>query len=246
MVCGPPYDETCVQDQHGQGRVLDYMAKTALIAVYAQAGSALSAYPSGVASDKWGRKPLVYMACLGMGGIYLFMGCNKGTPENLAMLLGFFWGVCNGCFVAVDFAIAIDTLPDKNDAARYLGVWGVSAFVGTTLGPITGGLALYFLGALRQARHLPDGSSICPASDRSVVARVQVKSRTGKVGAGRWAKAACCSTATHGTATSASWCSAPSGTSWHASSSPLWTSRGLRLSRRRTPAPGSSRPLTPS
>ena len=155
-----------MQDQHGQGRVLDYMAKTALIAVYAQAGSALSAYPSGVASDKWGRKPLVYMACLGMGGIYLFMGCNKGTPENLAMLLGFFWGVCNGCFVAVDFAIAIDTLPDKNDAARYLGVWGVSAFVGTTLGPITGGLALYFLGALRQARHLPDGSPTCAGSDR--------------------------------------------------------------------------------
>ena len=171
-----------MQDQHGQGRVLDYMAKTALIAVYAQAGSALSAYPSGVASDKWGRKPLVYMACLGMGGIYLFMGCNKGTPENLAMLLGFFWGVCNGCFVAVDFAIAIDTLPDKNDAARYLGVWGVSAFVGTTLGPITGGLALYFLGALRQ---------IYPAARqfaRRLIGVLWLGCRSNR-GRGRWGRA---------------------------------------------------------
>ena len=64
------------------------------------------------------------------------------------MILGFVWGVMNGCFVAVDFAIAIDTLPDKQEAAKFLGVWGVSAFVGTTLGPITGGLALYFLGQI--------------------------------------------------------------------------------------------------
>lgn len=146
VICGPPYDSNCVQDDFGNGRIKDYMAKTALIAVYAQAGSAISAYPSGLASDAWGRKPLVYMACLGMGAIYLFMPFFSG--ETLVMTLGFVWGVCNGCFVAVDFAIAIDTLPDKLEAAKFLGVWGVSAFVGTTVGPITGGLALYFFGQI--------------------------------------------------------------------------------------------------
>eukprot|EP01043_Picozoa_sp_COSAG02_P002827 COSAG02_NODE_67_length_42609_cov_14.506681_10_plen_542_part_00 len=146
VICGPPYDKDCVADAHGNGRIQDFMAKTALIAVYAQAGSAISAYPSGLASDAWGRKPLVYMACLGMGAIYLFMPFFSG--ETLVMTLGFVWGVCNGCFVAVDFAIAIDTLPDKQEAAKFLGVWGVSAFVGTTVGPITGGLALYFFGQM--------------------------------------------------------------------------------------------------
>lgn len=146
VICPPPYDADCVADAHGNGRIQDFMAKTALIAVYAQAGSAISAYPSGLASDAWGRKPLVYMACLGMGAIYLFMPFFSG--ETLVMTLGFVWGVCNGCFVAVDFAIAIDTLPDKQEAAKFLGVWGVSAFVGTTVGPITGGLALYFFGQI--------------------------------------------------------------------------------------------------
>jgi MFS family permease len=162
VICAPPYGSDCVEDLHGHGRIQDYMAKTALIAVYAQAGSAVSAYPSGLASDAWGRKPLVYMACLGMGAIYLFMPFFSG--EELVMILGFVWGVCNGCFVAVDFAIAIDTLPDKQEAAKFLGVWGVSAFVGTTLGPITGGLALYFLGQIEDGLggggHMAEGESL--------------------------------------------------------------------------------------
>ena len=162
VICAPPYGPDCVQDAHGQGRITDYMAKTALIAVYAQAGSAVSAYPSGLASDAWGRKPLVYTACLGMGAIYLFMPFF--SSEELVMILGFVWGVMNGCFVAVDFAIAIDTLPDKQEAAKFLGVWGVSAFVGTTVGPITGGLALYFLGQIEDGLggggHMAEGESL--------------------------------------------------------------------------------------
>ena len=97
-----------------------------------------------------------------MGAIYLFMPFF--SSEALVMALGFVWGVCNGCFVAVDFAIAIDTLPDKHQAAKFLGVWGVSAFVGTTLGPITGGLLLYFFGQIEDGLggggHMAAGESL--------------------------------------------------------------------------------------
>ena len=36
-------------------------------------------------------------------------------------VVGFLWGLFNGCFIAVDFAIAIDTIPDKGNTARFLG-----------------------------------------------------------------------------------------------------------------------------
>lgn len=162
FICQPPWEEgVCMPDEHGNGRIQNYVVKTALIAVYAQAGSAVSAYPSGLLSDKFGRKPLVYIACLGMGVIYMAMPFF--AAEETVMILGFCWGVFNGCFVAVDFALAIDTLPDKQEAAKFLGVWGVSAFVGTTIGPITGGLALYFFGQIEDpvgggGGHMPAGS----------------------------------------------------------------------------------------
>ena len=47
-------------------------------------------------------------------------------------------GFGNGCYQAVDLALAVDTLPDAAEAARYLGVWGVGAFVGVCLGPLFG------------------------------------------------------------------------------------------------------------
>ena len=147
VICSPPFEVgVCMPDENGNGRIQNYVVKTALIAVWAQAGSAVSAYPSGLLSDKFGRKPLVYAACLGMGAIYMAMPFF--AKEETVMILGFCWGVFNGCFVAVDFALAIDTLPCKEEAAKFLGVWGVSAFVGTTIGPITGGLALYFFGQI--------------------------------------------------------------------------------------------------
>jgi hypothetical protein len=127
--------------------VSNYMAKTALIAVFAQSGACLSAYPSGVISDKVGRKPMVYVACMGMGIIYAVMPFVMDLPKVMA--IGFGWGICNGFFQPVDFALAIDTLPNENEVARFLGVWAMAAFVGTTVGPVCGGGALLWLGRIK-------------------------------------------------------------------------------------------------
>lgn len=47
----------------------------------------------------------------------------------------------------MDSALAIDTLPNPQEAAKFLGIWGVASFLGTALGPMLGGPALYFVGA---------------------------------------------------------------------------------------------------
>jgi len=55
-------------------------------------------------------------------------------------------GAGNGAFLTVDYALAVDTLPDKDSAARDLGLWGVSAFIGSACGPIVLGPLLHIVG----------------------------------------------------------------------------------------------------
>ena len=49
-------------------------------------------------------------------------------------------------FLSVDYALACDTLPSLESAAQGLGVWGVSAFLGSTLGPLIAAPLLAYFG----------------------------------------------------------------------------------------------------
>eukprot|EP00965_Chrysotila_dentata_P066741 2209738-Pleurochrysis_carterae.AAC.2 len=49
-------------------------------------------------------------------------------------------------FLSVDYALACDVLPSLEHAAQSLGVWGVSAFFGSTLGPLVAGPLLTYVG----------------------------------------------------------------------------------------------------
>ena len=55
-------------------------------------------------------------------------------------------GLGNGMFLSVDYALACDTLPSLESAAQGLGVWGVSAFLGSTLGPLIAAPLLAYFG----------------------------------------------------------------------------------------------------
>jgi MFS family permease len=146
---GSSHHGHCIDDTPCTCPVSNYVAKTALIAVIAQAGACVSVYPSGVLSDRIGRKPMVYAACLGMGTIYALMPFV--TSLEYVLICGFGWGFFNGLFQPVDFALAIDTLPNQDEVARFLGVWAMAAFVGTTVGPAAG------MGMLIALGHVPDG-----------------------------------------------------------------------------------------
>jgi len=49
-------------------------------------------------------------------------------------------------YLTMDNCLAVETLPSKKDAARFMGMWGIAAFVGTAAGPLIGGPALYVVG----------------------------------------------------------------------------------------------------
>ena len=67
--------------------------------------------------------------------------------------LGVAYGIGNGMFLSVDYALACDVLPSFDNAAQSLGVWGVSAFLGSTLGPLAAGPLLTYFGRTDSPDH---------------------------------------------------------------------------------------------
>ena len=87
-------------------------------------------------SDWTGRKPMVVVACCLMSAS--MVGLGFATTASQVIIMGLIGGLGNGCYQAVDLALAVDTIPDLEESARYLGIWGVGAFVGVCLGPVIG------------------------------------------------------------------------------------------------------------
>lgn len=108
----------------------------------------ISAYPSARLSDFTGRKPMVALACGGIIAVYLLF-CFI-SDLRMELVIGGLYGFFNGAFLSVDYALALDTVPSKDDAARWLAVWGVAGFVGTSAGPIISGPVLLLWPGPRQ------------------------------------------------------------------------------------------------
>jgi len=137
-------------------RVDDPTYFTSVLAMTGQLCAAAVAVPSGRLSDRWGRKPLVYAACVMMGLVYV--GFAVSPPIEWVLVLGVGFGIGNGMFLSVDYALACDVLPSFQNAAQGLGLWGVSAFLGSTVGPlIAGPLLAYFGWTASPERYSPDG-----------------------------------------------------------------------------------------
>ncbi|CAJ1348718.1 unnamed protein product [Effrenium voratum] len=79
-----------------------------------------------------------------------FWVCPYFEAKSKAALLGFFtvYGFGKGCYMSADLALAIDTMPDPDEASRYLGLWGVSAFLGAGLGGFAMSLMLEVFGKM--------------------------------------------------------------------------------------------------
>ena len=115
-----------------------------MLAMISQLSAALIATPSGHLSDRYGRKPLVYASCVLMATVYL--GFALVPRLDVVLWLGVGCGLGNGMFLSVDYALACDTLPSLESAAQGMGVWGVSAFLGSTLGPLIAAPLLAYFG----------------------------------------------------------------------------------------------------
>eukprot|EP01053_Blabericola_migrator_P003948 Blabericola_migrator_1__3947@NODE_219_length_11213_cov_124_951821_g186_i0_p2_GENE_NODE_219_length_11213_cov_124_951821_g186_i0NODE_219_length_11213_cov_124_951821_g186_i0_p2_ORF_typecomplete_len509_score55_10MFS_1/PF07690_16/1_9e12MFS_1/PF07690_16/4_7e09MFS_2/PF13347_6/6_3e18MFS_2/PF13347_6/4_5e02ATG22/PF11700_8/1_2e10MFS_1_like/PF12832_7/5_3e06TRI12/PF06609_13/7_6e02TRI12/PF06609_13/0_0031TRI12/PF06609_13/9_9e02BT1/PF03092_16/0_026BT1/PF03092_16/9_7e02BT1/PF03092_16/5_3e02BT1/PF03092_16/1_5e02_ len=128
------------------------MTQVGIMALTAQCCAAAIAYPLGRTIDNIGvsRKLLIYLACFVMSLCYAMLA---GAPAFGGNAFYFVWfaavvyGIGNGCFLSVDYSIALTTLPDKSQAAQSLGIWGLSAFVGSAIGPLLWGFAVQVLGS---------------------------------------------------------------------------------------------------
>lgn len=115
---------------------------TAAVLIVGMISSAVVAGPCGSLSDRIGRKVLVYLSCFLMAFVNTWWARSNLIWE--VVLGSVFYGIATGCFLSVDLALAIETI-EKEVAAQALGVWGIAAFFGATMGPaISGPLLSYF------------------------------------------------------------------------------------------------------
>jgi len=132
-----------LQDVVGIADAEAAIVKTAIIG---QICAAITSVPTGLVSDRMGRirKPFIYFACmiLAVGQVVI---CFARTEFELFVVCGVI-GCANGMYLAMDAALALDTLPSGEEAARFMGVWGIGCFVGGALGPCLGGPILAMCG----------------------------------------------------------------------------------------------------
>merc|ERR1719197_1482425 len=126
-------------------KVSDPKYYTSMLTMVGQLAALLVAVPTGRLSDHLGRKPLVFASCAVMAVVYI--GFALSPNINMVIVLTIGWGMGNGMFLSVDYALACDVLPSLEHAAQSLGVWGVSAFLGSTLGPLIAGPLLTHFGS---------------------------------------------------------------------------------------------------
>lgn len=131
----------------------------AVIVVSAQCVAVLCAYPLGLLSEKIGRKKLIYAACFGMAStyaIYLFAPlAGEKHKMTVIYVTSAYYGLGSGCYLAVDYALALDCLPppEIRGTSEALGLWGISGFLGSSIGPMLGGVLLEVFGNWGEGGH---------------------------------------------------------------------------------------------
>jgi MFS family permease len=103
------------------------------------AGNLVAVLPAGRASDRIGRKPLIYLSCaVGSAGLAI-VALAPVIP--VAVFGGLVMGVGFGMFLAVDWALLTDLVP-KASAGRYMGISNVATATAGLVGLAVGGLLI--------------------------------------------------------------------------------------------------------
>src|SRR5215470_4839949 len=90
----------------------------------------------GVLSDRYGRRPIILISCLGLGLDYIFMAI---APSLTLLLIGRIISGITAATISTSFAYIADvTTPDER--AKSFGIVGIAFGAGFVLGPALGGL----------------------------------------------------------------------------------------------------------
>ena len=115
---------------------------TTLVVGLATAGAAL---PGGRLSDRYGRRPMIWAACL-VGSLGLAGVVVAPTPE-LAIAAFVPFGVGVGIFLSVDWALMTDVIP-KHTTGRYMGILNAGTAAAGPVFLVVAGFALDRIGAI--------------------------------------------------------------------------------------------------
>jgi len=96
----------------------------------------------GILGDRYGRKPMVVRAMVGLALAHVLMGFARTAPQLLA--LRFFQGSLSG-FVAPSLALLASCTPEQR-TGQALGTLQSALVTGMIVGPLLGGLLAHFMG----------------------------------------------------------------------------------------------------
>jgi MFS family permease len=124
-------------------RVEDPVRQTSYLVAIIIATGIPTSLIAGRLSDRHGRKPLVYLSG-GLMAVASVVFIANGFIPSLALTfaIGALFGVGYGAYQAVDWALAIDVLPAREDAAKDMGIWHVSLVLPQVLAPALTGIVL--------------------------------------------------------------------------------------------------------
>lgn len=96
----------------------------------------------GWLSDRSGRKRFVYAAGAIAALVLLVFGLGPVLPASVVLGMGVVYGLGYGTYVAVDWALALDTLPNPERPAKDLGLFHVADALPRVLMPLFASLVL--------------------------------------------------------------------------------------------------------
>lgn len=113
---------------------------TGLFGILALSGAIVTAFLTGVLSDRMPRKFIIALAAIPMA--LAGFGFALAPQPQYLIVYALLFGLGYGAFLSVGWAIAIDSVPQMRDVARDLGIWGIASGLPTVVAPIAGGWLL--------------------------------------------------------------------------------------------------------
>ena len=102
-------------------------------------GNVVAVVPASRLSDRIGRKPVIYGACVVGAAGAAIAGLAPAVP--VAILGGALFGAANGTFLSVEWALMTDIIP-RASAGRYMGLSNVATGSAPLFAAAVGGLVL--------------------------------------------------------------------------------------------------------
>ncbi len=124
-----------VQDFVG-GSIVDAAVWVGIFGTVFAAIQFVSAPVQGALSDRFGRRPVILLSCLGLGLDFIFMALANSLPW--LMVGRIISGIASASFTTANAYIADITAPEKR--AKAFGMIGAAFGLGFIIGPLVGGL----------------------------------------------------------------------------------------------------------